>query len=61
MELKRILIANRGEIALRALRTIKEMGKEAVVVYSTADKDALYVNTPTWPSASVKSAQATAT
>ena len=32
MELKRILIANRGEIALRALRTIKEMGKEAVVV-----------------------------
>ena len=43
MELKRILIANRGEIALRALRTIKEMGKEAVVVYSTADKDALYV------------------
>ena len=43
MEIKRILIANRGEIALRALRTIKEMGKEAVVVYSTADKDALYV------------------
>jgi len=42
-KLKRILIANRGEIALRALRTIKEMGKEAVVVYSTADKDALYV------------------
>ncbi len=43
MEIKRILIANRGEIALRALRTIQEMGKEAVVVYSTADKDALYV------------------
>ena len=42
-EIKRILIANRGEIALRALRTIKEMGKEAVVVYSTADKDASYV------------------
>ncbi|MSN95908.1 acetyl-CoA carboxylase biotin carboxylase subunit [Campylobacter sp. FMV-PI01] len=41
--MKRILIANRGEIALRALRTIQEMGKEAVVVYSTADKDALYV------------------
>jgi acetyl-CoA carboxylase biotin carboxylase subunit len=41
--LKRILIANRGEIALRALRTIKKMGKEAVVVYSKADKDALYV------------------
>ncbi|NLK66584.1 MAG: acetyl-CoA carboxylase biotin carboxylase subunit [Campylobacteraceae bacterium] len=43
MEIKRILIANRGEIALRALRTIQEMGKEAVVVYSAADKDALYV------------------
>jgi acetyl-CoA carboxylase biotin carboxylase subunit len=42
-EIKRVLIANRGEIALRALRTIKEMGKEAVVVYSTADRDALYV------------------
>lgn len=42
-EIKRILIANRGEIALRALRTIQEMGKEAIVVYSTADKDALYV------------------
>jgi len=42
-QIKRVLIANRGEIALRAIRTIKEMGKEAVVVYSTADKDALYV------------------
>lgn len=42
-EIKRILIANRGEIALRSLRTIQEMGKEAVVVHSTADKDALYV------------------
>ncbi|MDO5046595.1 acetyl-CoA carboxylase biotin carboxylase subunit [Campylobacter sp.] len=43
MEIKRVLIANRGEIALRALRTIKEMGKEAIVIYSTADADALYV------------------
>lgn len=42
-KINRILIANRGEIALRALRTIKEMGKEAVVVYSTADRDAIYV------------------
>ena len=41
--IKRILIANRGEIALRAIRTIKEMGKEAVAVYSQADKDALYL------------------
>ncbi|AQW83823.1 acetyl-CoA carboxylase, biotin carboxylase [Campylobacter pinnipediorum subsp. pinnipediorum] len=43
MQINKILIANRGEIALRALKTIKEMGKEAIVVYSTADKDALYV------------------
>ncbi|MDP2077919.1 MAG: acetyl-CoA carboxylase biotin carboxylase subunit [Sulfuricurvum sp.] len=42
-EIKRILVANRGEIALRAIRTIKEMGKEAVAVYSTADKDASYL------------------
>ncbi len=42
-KIKRILIANRGEIALRAIRTIKEMGKEAVAVYSTADKDAAYL------------------
>jgi len=42
-EIKRILVANRGEIALRAIRTIKEMGKEAVVVYSKGDKDASYL------------------
>ena len=41
--IKRILIANRGEIALRAIRTIKEMGKEAVAVYSTGDRDASYL------------------
>jgi acetyl-CoA carboxylase biotin carboxylase subunit len=42
-KLERILIANRGEIALRAIRTIKEMGKKAIAVYSTADKDAHYL------------------
>ncbi len=42
-EIKRILVANRGEIALRAIRTIKEMGKEAVAVYSKGDKDASYL------------------
>ena len=43
-EIKRILVANRGEIALRAIRTIKEMGKEAVAIYSTADKGSEYLN-----------------
>ncbi len=39
----RILIANRGEIALRVIRTCKRLGIETVVVYSQADKDALYL------------------
>lgn len=43
MKIERILVANRGEIALRAIRTIKEMGKKAIAVYSVADKDALYL------------------
>jgi acetyl-CoA carboxylase biotin carboxylase subunit len=41
--IQKILVANRGEIALRAIRTIKEMGKQAIAVYSKADKDALYL------------------
>ncbi len=43
MAIEKILVANRGEIALRAIRTIKEMGKKAIAVYSTADKEALYL------------------
>ncbi|TXI21398.1 MAG: acetyl-CoA carboxylase biotin carboxylase subunit, partial [Roseateles sp.] len=40
---KKILIANRGEIALRIQRACRELGIKSVVVYSEADRDAKYV------------------
>ena len=41
---KRILVANRGEIALRVIRACREMGVEAVAVFSEADRDAPYLS-----------------
>ena len=40
---QRILVANRGEIALRVIRACKELGVEVVAVYSQADRDAVYL------------------
>ena len=40
--MRKILVANRGEIALRVMRSIKEMGISTVAVYSEADKNAMH-------------------
>ena len=42
-EIKKILVANRGEIAIRVMKTAKKMGIKTVAVFSTADRNALHV------------------
>ena len=51
---KSVLIANRGEFAVRIIRTAKRMGMRAIAVYSEADRAALHVRPRTRPSASAR-------
>jgi len=51
--ISRVLVANRGEIAVRIIRACRELGIESVVTVSEADRESLPANWPTEPFASV--------